>query len=316
MRPEELAGPAGPAVRRPWVPTREARPVRVRRAPPLRVAQSMRSRREQARSPELPTTVRRRAIQMPLHPPRGALPTTVRAPRWPPMKARAAHPPAPPRERPMKAPLRRVPRLGSKCPMHSPPAREERSRLEAVPRLAARAAAAARPLPVPMPGAGVRPAVGAAEPRPEVELGQVLEVAQQECAAVPMPAPARRPAVPRRRVGPRLAPVQARRREHAARLRQAEPAEPADSGVVRPRRRPTQGRSRRPAFPASSKMPSVTPARLEPPVLPKTAKPGRIPRSAGCQARAGREAGPSSGWPRAAAARPQPSKRPIPAWGS
>jgi len=311
MRPE---GEAEPAVEGPRVPTTEARSEQVRQAPPLREARSMTSLREQqpARWPEVPTTGRRLAIRMKLRPRPEALPMMVPALRWPPMKARAAGQPARRRERPMKPRARRVPRLGLRCPMHSRTARAARSRLEGVPQSAAKAAVARR-MPVPTLGAAARlRAAAGVEPQRDVELGQVREALPQECAAVPMQAPVRRTAVQRRRVHPTLARVRAGQPEHAVRL---PPVEPANSGAAR-LRRPMQGTSRRRAFPVSSTSPSVRPPRPEAPVLPMTVTLGPIPRSAGCRAQVGQEAGPSWGRPQAVVARQPPLKRPIQAWAS
>ena len=304
MRP---GGQAEPAVEEPRVPTTEARSEQVRQAPPLREARSRTSRRElqPARWPEVPTTGRRLAIRMKLHPRPGAPPMMLRALRSPPMKARAACRPAPRRGRPMTARAPRVPRLGLRYPTHSRTARVAHSRLEGVPRSAARGAEARR-LQVPRLGAAARLLAAAVEPLREAEPGHVLEVAPQERAAVPTPGPVRRAAVQRRREHPRLARVRAGRPEHSVRR---PPVEPADSGARL--RRPMQVRPLRRAFPASSTRPSVRPV---PPALPMTVTPGPIPRSAGCRAQAGQEAGPSWGRPQAVAARQPLLKRPTQAW--
>ena len=307
MRP---GGQAEPAVEEPQVPTMEARSEQVRQAPPLREARSRTSRRElqPARWPEVPTTGRRLAIRMKLHPRPGAPPMMLWALHSPPMKARAACRPAPRRERPMKARARQVLRLGLTYPTHSRTAPVARSRLEGVPQSAARAAEARR-LQVPRLGAVARLREAAAvEPRRKAEPGHVLEVAPQERAAVPTPGPVRQAAVQRRREHPRLARVRAGRPEHSVRR---PPVEPADSGARL--RRPMQVRPLRRAFPASSTRPSVRPV---PPALPMTVTPRPIPRLAGCRAQAGQEAGPSWGRPQAVAARQPLLKRPTQAWAS
>ncbi|OLB95345.1 MAG: hypothetical protein AUI15_15810 [Actinobacteria bacterium 13_2_20CM_2_66_6] len=172
MRP---GGQAEPAVEGPRVPTTEARSEQVRQAPPLREARSRTSRRElqPARWPEVPTTGRRLAIRMKLHPRPGAPPMMLRALRSPPMKARAAYRPAPRRGRPMTARAPRVPRLGLRYPTHSRTARVAHSRLEGVPRSAARGAEARR-LQVPRLGAAARLLAAAVEPLREAEPGHVL----------------------------------------------------------------------------------------------------------------------------------------------